>query len=102
MNQRKQLKKLGDLIVRTIPQRSFRIDGYTDNQPIKKSKKFSSNKELALARAKSVRDFMVKECGFDKSRFIVHGLGASNPIATNKTLKGRRQNRRVEIVVLRK
>jgi len=82
------------------PMWSIKVIGYTDNQPIKRVKKYKSNTELSAARAKSVADYLVKECGFDRSRVSSEGMGEENPIASNKTKEGREKNRRVELVIV--
>jgi len=37
--------------------------------------------------------------GIDESRIITEGLGSANPVADNKTSKGKALNRRVEMSV---
>ena len=46
--------------------------------------------------ADSVRNFLVAE-GVAPSRITAVGLAASQPVATNSTEEGRRQNRRIEV-----
>jgi hypothetical protein len=55
---------------------------------------------LSLKRAKSVRDYLVKN-GISKDRLIVEGKGERNPIATNMVKAGRAKNRRVEFVLVK-
>ena len=75
------------------------VEGHTDNEPIKYSA-WQDNWELSLARARAVVAYLVDEQGIDSDRLSASGFGKYRPIASNKTGDGRRQNRRVEIVVL--
>lgn len=61
----------------------------------------SSNMRLSLARANSVRSWLVNK-GISPQRLVAKGYGEDMPIATNKTKHGRSQNRRIEFVVLSK
>jgi len=57
--------------------------------------------KLARARATAVKSYLVstlKAKGVT-AKFKVNALGAKNPVATNKTELGQRQNRRVEVLV---
>jgi OOP family OmpA-OmpF porin len=56
------------------------------------------NWKLSLKRAAKVRDYLVS-LGVVDYQIMVVGKGASQPIASNATREGRRQNRRVEIEV---
>lgn len=67
------------------------VVGYTDN-----TGKDSLNLELSAQRAQSVADYLMKK-KVKKERFVIDGLGKSNPIASNSTKAGREKNRRVEI-----
>ena len=49
-------------------------------------------------RARAVMDFFAAE-GVSAKRISAVGYGIKNPIATNDTPEGRRQNRRVEILL---
>ena len=58
------------------------------------------NAALSLRRAQAVRDYLLANFpGLDTERFEAQGAGESQPIADNSTDTGRRQNRRVEIVL---
>lgn len=78
---------------------NVRIEGYTDNVPVKNSR-YSSNWELSSARAISVMREMVDLHGLSASRFMVAGWGEYNPIADNSNEENRARNRRVELVIL--
>ena len=57
-----------------------------------------SNEALSLKRADAVRDYLVAQ-GIPADRITSSGRGEAAPIATNKTVAGRQQNRRVELVI---
>ena len=58
------------------------------------------NQRLSGERAAVVKAYLVKH-GVSADRLVARGLGASNFIASNATSDGRRQNRRIELVVVR-
>lgn len=72
----------------------FIIEGHADNIGEK-----DYNQNLSIKRADSVKTYLIKEFGIEKSRLRARGYGMSKPIADNKTLAGRQKNRRVEAVV---
>lgn len=76
----------------------FHVEGHTDTDPISKSS-FASNRELSVARAMAVLDFLVSECQVADDRFVVVGHGQYQPAATGSTKDAKAKNRRVEIVV---
>ena len=51
---------------------------------------------LSEGRASSIRDFLVLQ-GVETSRIAVEGVGPGEPIATNRTASGRKQNDRIEV-----
>ena len=96
----KSLYKVGSLLKKKYSDHPIRIEGHTDNMPIK-SVLYPSNWELSSARAASVVKFLLSNFEFNKNRFAAVGYADSRPVADNKTEEGRSKNRRVEIVVLR-
>jgi len=56
------------------------------------------NLSLSKARAKSSRKYLISK-GISSKRISSKGYGERKPIVTNKTVKGRKQNRRVEIKI---
>lgn len=92
------LKKLAPLL-RSISN-PIVVEGYTDNIPVTKSSKFSSNWKLSSARAANVVEYMVDHCGIDGSRISSVGYSKYHPKASNSTAAGRAKNRRIEIVIL--
>ena len=57
------------------------------------------NQKLSERRAAAVKDYLVKH-GVDAARIETSGRGENDPVADNKTDKGRAENRRVEISAL--
>ena len=57
------------------------------------------NIELSKLRAQTVRDYLLGE-GAKANKISVSGRGATDPIASNATRKGRAMNRRVEIIFI--
>ena len=68
------------------------VGGYTDNVG-----RDDMNQELSEHRAGSVRDYLTQS-GVNSNAVTARGSGDSQ-LATNDTSTGRRQNRRVELVV---
>ena len=71
---------------------TIRIEGYTDSDPIKKSK-WKDNLELSLQRAAAVQRYL-KQQGIPSSRMYSAGFGS------NKSQASKSKSRRVEIVVI--
>lgn len=70
------------------------IQGHTDS-----SGSDEHNLVLSNNRSKSVYGHLIAQ-GVGSSRLITMGLGESEPIASNQTSSGRKQNRRVEIAIV--
>jgi chemotaxis protein MotB len=75
-----------------------RVEGHTDNKPIK-TVAFPSNWELSSARAATVVHLLANG-GVASKRLSVIGLGEWHPIESNDTVDGRNANRRVLLVIL--
>lgn len=76
----------------------FRIEGHTDDIPIK-NKQFDSNWELSSSRAVNVLRQLLDLTELPPSRFSAVGYGEFSPIADNDTEDGRSQNRRVDFII---
>jgi chemotaxis protein MotB len=85
-------------VLSSIPNRDFQIAGHTDDIPIK-SAKFPSNWELSTARAVEVTRYLSTK-GVDPSRLSAAGYAETQPVASNADPEGRKQNRRIEIVLM--
>ena len=75
------------------PTYQLTINGYTDNVGDD-----ASNQVLSEKRAASVKKYLTNK-GIAAERMTSNGFGETNPIADNKTTKGRALNRRVEFLV---
>lgn len=77
----------------------IRVEGNTDNQPIKNAQ-FNSNWQLSVIRATNVVELLINNCGISSDKLSAIGYGEFRPIASNSTEDGRIKNRRVDIVIL--
>ena len=76
----------------------IRVEGHTDNRPIRTAS-FPSNWELSAARAASVVHQFTRQ-GIDPLRLEIVGFGEFHPRQPNDTSEGRNANRRVVVLVL--
>ena len=79
--------------------RTFWIEGHTDNDPIKRSK-WGSNLRLSVERSMAVADFLIAKMGLDPSSVRVAAHGEYSPKTGNDSKEGKSTNRRVEILIL--
>ncbi len=93
------LDKVSEILKDNMAQFNVGIEGHTDNVPIKLSG-WKSNWELSTARALSVLHYLVNDQGIAPERLSAIGYGEYRPVDSNETADGRKQNRRVEIVIL--
>jgi chemotaxis protein MotB len=94
---KKTLTKVTKVLM-ALKDRRFLIAGHTDNVPIA-TELFPNNWVLSTARAISVVQFMVEQ-GFPADQLGAAGYADKDPIAKNKTKKGRQKNRRIEIILV--
>lgn len=85
------LDKLINLISKH-PDLKFKIVGHTDNIG---SDEF--NDQLSVKRAKSVYDYFINK-GFKSTHLAYEGRGNREPLTNNNSEKGRKRNRRVELI----
>ena len=77
----------------------LRIEGHTDVIPIRNSR-FESNWELSTARATEVVRLLTTEHGYNGKSLSAAGYAEFHPVGDNHTEQGRRQNRRVDLIIL--
>lgn len=96
---KKNLKVLADRLGSPEYQAfNVRVDGHTDNKPIKFSK-YRDNWDLAFQRAQSVQEYFSSQ-GVHSARIFVASFADTQPMADNSTAVGRKKNRRVEIQII--
>ncbi len=89
---RERLAKVAGILL-AYPDIRVEIDGYTDSTGTQ-----AFNEKLSMERATEVESYMAQQ-GVAGTSMTTQGFGPDNPIASNDTAAGRRQNRRVELVV---
>jgi DNA-binding response OmpR family regulator/flagellar motor protein MotB len=77
----------------------IRIEGHTDNVPIH-NQHFNSNWELSTTRATGMIKLFINHYKLAPERLSASGYAEYYPVASNSTLEGRAQNRRVDLVIL--
>jgi len=83
-------------VLKAYPSTEARLEGHTDSVG-----DADANKKLSQDRADAVREIMTGN-GIAASRLSTTGYGQEKPIASNDTDEGRAQNRRLELVVVKK
>lgn len=81
-------------LAQQYPTAFVEIQGHTDS-----SGNANLNTKLSQSRADAVKEVLVNEYGIDASRVTATGYGSSQPVADNKTVEGRAENRRVVAVL---
>jgi OOP family OmpA-OmpF porin len=81
--------------VKKHPNSVVKIEGHTDSIGTEEY-----NQKLSERRAEAVKNYFIKK-GATKTNISITGYGESKPIAENKTAKGRAENRRAEILILK-
>lgn len=90
---RSTLNQIANVIKDRYPSNAVRVEGYTDTDPIRRSK-WKDNLELSLQRAATVHRYLQTR-GLDSEQIYAAGFGPAKPQSTKA------QSRRVEIVVIR-
>lgn len=81
-------------VLNKYPETSCLITGYTDS-----SGSQELNEKLSWGRAESAKTALLNSEVKNK-RIFTWGFGSKNPVASNETVEGRKQNRRVEFVLM--
>jgi outer membrane protein OmpA-like peptidoglycan-associated protein len=79
------------MVLNQNPSLRIEIQGHTDNMG-----SATANKRLSEKRAQSVMQYLIGK-GVDAKRLQWAGYGQTQPMVSNKTANGRKQNRRVEL-----
>jgi len=93
--------KIGAVLAKATDRR-IEVQGHTDNVPITGAlaKRFATNWELSAARATNVVRFLQDQAKLDPTRLCASGYAEFRPKGPNDTAAGRRQNRRIEILLI--
>jgi chemotaxis protein MotB len=111
-----KLSKEGDKVLDAVAEvirndkqlsgRYFQVAGHTDNKPLKGGR-FGDNWGLSAMRARQVLLYLVAPVdtkegggGLASERLHAAGYGDTDPVAKNDADEGRKQNRRVELVLM--
>ena len=89
---RERLAKVAGILI-AYPDIKVEVDGYTDNTGPR-----NFNQQLSQQRADTVRQYLVSQ-GVPAGSVDSKGFGPNDPVASNDTPDGRKQNRRVNMVV---
>lgn len=91
-NQKVAIGRISTALV-AVDIRGARVEGHTDSTGAA-----SYNEALSLRRAQAVADAMMSG-GMARPAMRVVGMGARVPVESNRSADGRRENRRVVIIV---
>jgi chemotaxis protein MotB len=90
-----------------VKERSFEriwVRGHTDSDPVKKAATLQKyphgNIQLSADRAMEVAALLSSKGGIPKSRLVIAGFGASDPVAANTSSASKSKNRRVDIYII--
>jgi outer membrane protein OmpA-like peptidoglycan-associated protein len=89
---RERLAKVSGILL-AYPSLKVAIEGHTDSVGTDEY-----NQRLSERRAEAVRDYFVQQ-SVSADAVTAHGLGKTQPVASNDTPDGRQRNRRVELVL---
>jgi chemotaxis protein MotB len=95
------LLKLADSF-RDREDQKIAVEGHTDNVQIGSAllDRFPTNWELSAARATAVVRFLQEKGNIAPERLTASGFSFYRPVATNETPEDRKQNRRIEIILV--
>lgn len=92
------IDKISNILKET--NKKITVEGHTDNVPIS-TFKYPSNWELSTTRAVNVVKYLIDKNYINPVRLSAAGYADQHPISDNKTVESRKNNRRVDMVILR-
>ncbi len=92
---RDRVDQIASIVKRDAPDRRLSVEGHASQESAAQD---AYNQRLSERRAQTVAGALERD-GLANSRISTRGLGTHSPIASNDTEEGRRQNRRVEVVI---
>jgi outer membrane protein OmpA-like peptidoglycan-associated protein len=96
-NGQKKLKMISDILSKRFAGATIGVFGSTDS-----TGPANENKALGNQRAESVKDWLASTGNIPGETISVQSFGETEPVASNDTKAGRKQNRNVSIVVFPK
>jgi len=88
------------VILKSLPN-DIRVEGHTDDVPIN-TPNFPSNWHLSVTRALNTAYFLIHNENLPPEKVSIVGYSEYRPIDSNNTAEGRANNRRVDIVIIKK
>ncbi|MDR2940985.1 MAG: flagellar motor protein MotB [Treponema sp.] len=79
--------------------RKFRIEGHTDAVDVDPNGPWEDNWQLSAERSRAILRYLVA-IGLDEKRFQIAGFADTMPVSSNDTEEGRKNNRRVDVIIL--
>jgi outer membrane protein OmpA-like peptidoglycan-associated protein len=92
---RDRINQIAGIIKKDAPDRLISVEGHASRESAAQE---AYNQRLSERRANTVADAL-QNSGLSQSRVSARGLGTRSPISSNDTEDGRRQNRRVEVII---
>ncbi len=92
---RERVNQIANVLNRQAPGRRVAVEGHASRE---RADQEAYNQQLSERRAQSVADSLERN-GVNGNRIMTRGLGTRFPTASNETEEGRRQNRRVEVII---
>ena len=92
---RDRINQIAGIIKRDVPNRRISVEGHASRES---SAQEEYNQRLSQRRANSVAGALERD-GLSNGRISARGVGTRSPIASNDSEEGRRQNRRVEVII---
>jgi outer membrane protein OmpA-like peptidoglycan-associated protein len=90
-----RVDQIASIVRRETPNRRIAVEGHASRESAAQE---AYNQRLSEKRAETVADALARE-GVRGNQISSRGLGTRSPIASNETEEGRRQNRRVEVII---
>lgn len=92
---RERVNQIASIVKREAPNRRIAVEGHASRESAAQE---AYNQRLSERRAETVADALARS-GLNGNQLSSRGLGTRSPIASNETDDGRRQNRRVEVII---
>lgn len=92
---RDRVNQIAGIVRRDAPNRRIAVEGHASKESAAQE---DYNQRLSEKRANTVANALERD-GLASDRISARGLGTRSPVATNDTEEGRRQNRRVEVII---